>query len=147
MTQNPPASAGGAGDAGSIPGSGGPPRGANSNSLQCSCLGNPWTEEPDGLQCMGLQSRTQSSRHAWGHAGSSSPVCNQGRCIKDRAAVSSRCQNRAAQTGLVLPGPWRPAACSQGVSRLAPPGGSEAEESVPCSSPRFCWFLAILHDP
>ena len=48
----------------------------------------PWTEEPDGLQLMGSQSRTQPSRHAWGHADCSSPVCNQGRCIKDRASVS-----------------------------------------------------------
>ena len=30
-----------AGDMGSIPGSGGSPRGGNGNPLQCSCLGNP----------------------------------------------------------------------------------------------------------
>ena len=40
--KNPPASAG---DAGSIPGSGGSPGGGQGNPLQFSCLGNPWTEE------------------------------------------------------------------------------------------------------
>ena len=27
----------------------------NGNPLQYSCLGKPWTEEPGGLQSMGLQ--------------------------------------------------------------------------------------------
>ena len=27
----------------------------NGNPLQYSCLGNPWTEEPGGLQSIGLQ--------------------------------------------------------------------------------------------
>ena len=27
----------------------------NGNPLQYSCIGNPWTEEPGGLQSMGLQ--------------------------------------------------------------------------------------------
>ena len=27
----------------------------NGNSLQYSCLGNPWTEEPGGVQSMGSQ--------------------------------------------------------------------------------------------
>ena len=31
-----------------IPGSGGSPGGRNGNPLQCSCLENPWTEEPGG---------------------------------------------------------------------------------------------------
>ena len=44
-----------AGDAGSIPGSGRYPEGGNGNPSQYSCLGNPWTEELDGLQSMGLQ--------------------------------------------------------------------------------------------
>ena len=46
-------------DLGSIPGSGRCPGEGNGNSLQYSCLGNPWTEEPGGVQSMGSQkSRT-----------------------------------------------------------------------------------------
>ena len=33
------------------------------NPLQCSCLEIPWTEEPGGLQSMGLQSLTRLSNH------------------------------------------------------------------------------------
>ena len=43
------------GDRGSIPGLGGFPGEGNGNPLQYSCLGNPWTEEPGGLQSMGSQ--------------------------------------------------------------------------------------------
>ena len=39
-----------AGDASSIPESGRCTGGGNGNPLQCSCLENPWTEEPGGLQ-------------------------------------------------------------------------------------------------
>ena len=38
VTRNPPASAGGAEDVGSVPGSGGSPGGGNGNPLQDSCL-------------------------------------------------------------------------------------------------------------
>ena len=41
---------------GLIPGSGIFPRRGNDNPLQHSCLGNPWTEEPGGLQSTGSQS-------------------------------------------------------------------------------------------
>ena len=41
MVKNPPASAGNAGDRGSISGSGISPQGGNGNPLQHSCLGNP----------------------------------------------------------------------------------------------------------
>ena len=44
--KNAPADTGDATEAGSIPGLGGSPRGRNGNPLQCSCLENPWTEEP-----------------------------------------------------------------------------------------------------
>ena len=44
-----------AGDVGSIPGSGRSPGEMNDNPLQYSCLGNPITEEPGGLQSMGSQ--------------------------------------------------------------------------------------------
>ena len=40
VVKNPPARAGGAGDKGSIPGSGRSPGGGNGNPLQYSCLGN-----------------------------------------------------------------------------------------------------------
>ena len=56
MVKNPPAKAGDAGDAGSIPGLGRSPGGGNGNPLQYSCLEKtPWTEEAGGLQSMGLQ--------------------------------------------------------------------------------------------
>ena len=44
-----------AGDLGSIPGSGRSPGDGHGNPLQYSCLEIPWTEEPGGLQSMGLQ--------------------------------------------------------------------------------------------
>ena len=45
------------GDVGSTPGSGRSPGEGNGNPLWYSCLGNPWTEEPGGLQSLGLQSQ------------------------------------------------------------------------------------------
>ena len=41
VAKNLPANAGGAGDMGSIPGSGRPPGEENGNPLQCSCLDSP----------------------------------------------------------------------------------------------------------
>ena len=42
-------------DISSIPGSNRSDRKGNGNSLQYSCLGNPWTEKSGGLQSMGLK--------------------------------------------------------------------------------------------
>ena len=50
MVKNPPVNEG---NVGSIPGSGRSPGEMNDNPLQYSCLGNPMTEEPGGLQSMG----------------------------------------------------------------------------------------------
>ena len=47
--------AGDAGDMGLIPGAGRSPGGGNGNLLQYSCWKIPWTEDPGGLQSMGLQ--------------------------------------------------------------------------------------------
>ena len=58
VVKNPPANARDAGDAGLIPGLGRSPGGGNGNPLQYSYLGNPWTENPGGLQSMGSQSQT-----------------------------------------------------------------------------------------
>ena len=55
MVKNPPANAGDARDAGPIPGLGRSPGAGNSNPLQYSCLGDPCTEEPGGLQSTGSQ--------------------------------------------------------------------------------------------
>ena len=44
-----------AGDIGLIPGLGRSPGGGNTNLLEYSCLGSPWTEEPGGLQSMRSQ--------------------------------------------------------------------------------------------
>ena len=52
MVKNLPANAG---DVGSISGPEGSPGEGNGNPLLYSCLENPWTEEPDGLQPMGSQ--------------------------------------------------------------------------------------------
>ena len=43
------------GDEDLIPGWQRSPGGGNGNPLQYSCLENPWTEEPDGLQSMESQ--------------------------------------------------------------------------------------------
>ena len=42
-----------AGDVGLISGLGRSPGEGNGNPLQCSCMENPWTAEPDGLHSMG----------------------------------------------------------------------------------------------
>ena len=57
VVKNLPANAGDVKDTGSIPGSGRSPGGGHGNPLQRSCLENPipWTEEPGGLQSIGLQ--------------------------------------------------------------------------------------------
>ena len=52
--KNLPVNAGDIRDADSIPGSGRSPGGGNGNPLQYSCLKMPRTEEPGGLQSMGL---------------------------------------------------------------------------------------------
>ena len=49
VVKNLPANSGDARDVGSIPGSGRSPRKGNGYPFQCSCLENPWTEEPGGL--------------------------------------------------------------------------------------------------
>ena len=53
-----------AGDPGSIPGLGRSPGEGDGYPLQYSCLENPMTGEPGGLQSTGLQSQTQLSTRA-----------------------------------------------------------------------------------
>ena len=48
-------SAGDVGEVGSIPGPGRSPEGGHDNPFQCSCLENPWIEEPGKLQSSGSQ--------------------------------------------------------------------------------------------
>ena len=55
VVKNLSANAGDARDAGSFPGSGRSSGVGNGNPFQYSCLEIPWTEEPGGLQSMGLQ--------------------------------------------------------------------------------------------
>ena len=50
-----PANAGDVRDVGSIPGLGKPLGGGHGSPLQFSCWRIPWTEEPGGLQSVGLQ--------------------------------------------------------------------------------------------
>ena len=61
MINNPPANAGDIRNTGSIPASGRSPGGEHDNSLQYSCLQNPMTGEPGGLQSMG----SQIAGHNW----------------------------------------------------------------------------------
>ena len=53
LVKNLPANAGDVREVRSIPGLGRSLGGGNDNPLQYSCLENPWTEEPGGLQSMG----------------------------------------------------------------------------------------------
>ena len=53
MVKNPPASAGGKGDAGLLFGSGRSPRGGNSNPLHYACLGNPMDRSLAGYSLRG----------------------------------------------------------------------------------------------
>ena len=55
MVKKPPANAGGIRDMGLIPGLGRSPGEVHGNPLQYSCLEIPRTEEPGGLQSIGLQ--------------------------------------------------------------------------------------------
>ena len=59
MVKNPPANAGDIGDPSSVPGWGRSLGVGNGSPLQHSCLRIPWTEEPGGLQAIGLQSQTR----------------------------------------------------------------------------------------
>ena len=58
VVKSPSANAGEARDVGSIPGLGRSPGGVNGNPPQSSCLENPMTEEPGGLQSMVAKSQT-----------------------------------------------------------------------------------------
>ena len=54
VVKNPSANAKDIGDVGLIPGSGRSPGEGNGNPLQYSCWRIRWTEEPGGLQSMGI---------------------------------------------------------------------------------------------
>ena len=54
VVKNTPANAGDTRDAGLILGSGRSPKGGNGNPLPHSSWEIPWTEDPGGLQFMGL---------------------------------------------------------------------------------------------
>ena len=55
MVKSPPGNAGDVRDAGLIPGLGRSPGEGNGNPLSILAWRIPWTEEPGGLQSMGLQ--------------------------------------------------------------------------------------------
>ena len=55
VVKNRPANAGDIREADCIAGSGRAAGGGHGNPLQCTCLENPWTEEPGGLQSIVLQ--------------------------------------------------------------------------------------------
>ena len=66
MVKNLPANAGDTEDVGWIPGSGRSPGEGNGDLLQYSCPEISWTEEPDGLQSMELQSDMTEHAHVVG---------------------------------------------------------------------------------
>ena len=55
MVKNPPANAGDTGDLGSIPGQKNPLEKETAIHSNILAWRLPWTEEPGGLQCMGLK--------------------------------------------------------------------------------------------
>ena len=55
VVKNTPANGRDIRDVGPIPGSGRSPGGRHGSPLQYSCWEIPWTEEPGGLQSIGLQ--------------------------------------------------------------------------------------------
>ena len=55
VVKNPPDNAGDLRDAGSIPGLGRSPGGGHGNPLSVLAWRLPWTEEPGGLQSIGLK--------------------------------------------------------------------------------------------
>ena len=59
VVKEPTCSAGDAGNPGSTPGLGKSLGGEHGNPFQYPCWRIPWTDEPGGLQAMGLQSQTQ----------------------------------------------------------------------------------------
>ena len=62
MVKNPPASAGGKGDAGLLFGSGRSPRGGNSNPLHYACLGNPMDRSLAGYSLRGHKELDSTGR-------------------------------------------------------------------------------------
>ena len=62
VVKNPPANAGDKRHVSLIPGLGRSPGGGHGNSLQYSCLENPWTEEPVRLQSGGGVARVTKSQ-------------------------------------------------------------------------------------
>ena len=68
VIKNPPANAGDAGDASSIPGLGRSPEVGNGNLLFCSCLENPMDRGAQWAAVNGVtKSQTQLSTHACAH--------------------------------------------------------------------------------
>ena len=54
VVKNPPVNTSDIRDMGSVPGSGRSPGEGRGYPLLYSCLENPWTEEPGGLQSIGI---------------------------------------------------------------------------------------------
>ena len=86
------------GDLGSILGLETSPGGGHGNPLQYSCLENPWTEEPGGLQSMG----SHRVRHvgATEHAAHTRPVVNTSNPVPFPLSSPPLCQVQAAVTVL-----------------------------------------------
>ena len=66
---------------GSIPGAERSPRGGHGNPLQYSCLENPWTEEPGGLQSI----RSQRVGQDWSVLAGTPTRNHQSTCLQSEA--------------------------------------------------------------
>ena len=87
---------------GLIPGLVRSPRGGNGNPLQYSCREIPWTEKPDGVQSMGLQSDiTEATENAGMPKGNMALGDKQSLC-KDQLAEMCPCSNSNVPTHVVF---------------------------------------------
>ena len=88
-----------AGAASSIPGSGRSPGEGYDNPLQYSCLRNPWTEEPGGLQSM----RSWRVRHDWGKLGSMHKLLSKAKkTFNQDIFLDNKFKNMSSQKGSAM---------------------------------------------
>ena len=96
VVKNLPAKAEDTRDAGSISGSGKSPWVGTGNPLQYSCLGNSWTEEPGGLQSVGMQ----RVEHYWIQS------CTKSNFHISRSLTKHICKNPFSMQGSTLYRTW-----------------------------------------
>ena len=136
------ASACSAGDPGSIPQSGRCPGEGNGSPVQSSCLENPWTEEPRGLQSVG----SQRLRRDW----AADHRKRRGKDTSERKQVSKHKLSRSVLSDSLWPhglhSPWNSPGQNAGVGSLSFSRGSSWPRNrtwVSCIAGRFFTSWAI----